>query len=1023
MQYRKVNLITGWLVFFIALVVYLLTVEPTVSWWDPGEHISTSYKLQVGHPPGAPTFILITRFFSLFAFGNLSRVAVMINIASVLSSALAILFLFWTITMIAKKLLIRNGEEITKDNMWTIMAAGFIGAVTFCFTDSFWFSAVEANVFAMSFFFTSVTIWAIFKWDEVADQEHHYRWLVFVMFMIGLSIGVHLLSLLTIPALTMVFYFRRFKATRWGIIFALVISFILVSLLMYVIIPWIPKLAGMFELFFVNGLGLPFNSGLIFYFILFIGLLVWGLWRTRKSGRTILNAILLSLTFLLIGYTSFLTLVIRSNADTPINEDKPRDAISLVSYLNREQYGTWPFLYGQYYTAPIVDYADGNPVYRRDNQSGKYIVIDDRKGTIPVYDPRFTTIFPRMWCSNEERPGSSDFYKSWGGPGQALEVTLPDGKSETISRPTFGENLKFFFSYQINWMYMRYFMWNFCGRQDDIQGTGGIKNGNWISGIPFLDKWHVGNSLTDLPDSVTQRASHKYFMLPLLLGLIGFYFHVKKDYRYSLVVLLFFFMTGLAITIYLNQKPYEPRERDYSYAASFMAFSVWIGLGVMWLIDLVRQKLRMKGWLPVALVTSVVTLLVPVIVASQNWKDHDRSGKYAARDFAANYLKSCDKDAILVTNGDNDTFPLWYNQEVEAVRTDVRVMNRELASGSWYIEQMYKKYYDSDPLPLMIPASQYEPSSSNVAVYYDTGIKGYVELKDLIKFIRSDDPGTYVTMQSGVKYKFFPTKKIKITINKENCVKYGIVPAYFRDKIIDTLYFTIKSNYLYRNDLVLLDLIAGNDWKRPIYLVSPPTVKNFLDVEPYCYLEGWVYKFMPVRPDNTNSMPSLGSVDARGCYDILMNRCAWGNLADPHVYIDPESLNNTLRPKMNVVLTCQMLLENGMKKECKNLLDLYLEKLPDPKLVYDFYNLSFVEMYFRSGDTTSALKMGNRLAQILVQNLNYYTSFSKKDQESAFGDDIQITIESLRRMQSMAEHYDQKAFADKIGGLLKPWNL
>ena len=1022
-QYRKFNTIAGWVVFAIAAIVYIKTVEPTVSWWDPGEHIATSYKLQIGHPPGAPTFQLTARFLSLFAFGDTGKVAVMINMISVLSSAFAILFLFWTITMIAKKLVVPKGEEMTAESMWTILSAGFVGAMTFTFTDSFWFSAVEANVFAMSYFCTSVVVWAIFKWDEVADEKHNYRWLIFIAFMIGLSIGVHLLNLLTIPALSMVYYFRKYShPTKWGILIALGISFVLVAGMMYFVIPWIPKLASYCELAFVNGLGMPFNSGTIIYFLLFFGLLIWGLWYTRVKGKTVLNTILLSLSFLLIGYSAFISLVIRSNADTPINENKPKDAITMVSFLNREQYGTWPFLYGQYYTAPIIDYADASPIYKKNTTTGKYEVIDSRKGTIPIYDPRFTTIFPRMWCTNQDRPGSSEFFKNWGGPGVPMEITGENGKTQTVNKPTFGENLKFMFTYQLNWMYLRYFLWNFSGRQDDIQSFGSIKNGNWITGIPFIDKYHVGNSLTDLPDSVKARASHKYFMLPLILGLIGFFFQMKRDYRNALVVILLFFMTGLAITLFLNQKPFEPRERDYSYAGSFMAFSIWIGLGVIALVDLLRRKTKLKGLLPVILVTVLTTLLVPVIVAQQNWKSHDRGGKFSARDFAANYLNSCDKNAILITNGDNDTIPLWYNQEVEGVRTDVRIINRELASGSWYIEQLYKKMYDSDPVPLSLPVEQYQPGTNDIITYYDVGFKGSVELKDLVEFIKSKDPQTYVTLQNGEKIKFFPAKKIKITVNKENCLKYGIVPEYFKDKIVDSIIFNIKSNLLYKNDIMTLDLIATSDWKRPVYFAAPNTVRNFLDIEQYCYMEGWVYKFMPVKPDSSNYIPSLGSIDALGSYNITMNKFKWGNLDDPKVYVDPESYNNSMRPKMQALFVGQMLLDKGMKKECKALIDQYLTRFPDPKFVYDVYNMPFVDMYYKVGDISSAVKLSNRIADITGQNLDYYASFAAGDR-TAFNDDVQTATEMLQRLKSAADQNNQPKLSAKIEALIKQKNL
>lgn len=1015
-QYRKYNKIAGWVVFAIAAIVYLMTIEPTVSWWDPGEHIATSYKIQIGHPPGAPAFQLTARFFSLFAFGDTTKVALMINCVSALSSAFTILLLFWIITMIARKIVVPKGEEMTKMATSKILLAGFIGAMTFMFTDSFWFSAVEANVFAMSYFCTAVVIWAIFKWEEAADEKHNYRWLIFIAFMIGISIGVHLLNLLTIPALTLVYYFRKFKTTRKGIVISIITSFILLAFIMYILIPWIPKLAGLFELFFVNSFGLPFNSGTIIYFILFIGLIIWGLWYTRKQGKTVLNTIILCIAFLLIGYTSFVSLVIRSNAGTPINEDAPKDAISLVSFLNREQYGTWPFLYGQYYTAPVIDYADASPIYKKDHTSGKYVIIDERKGTIPVFDPRFTTIFPRMWSTMRKQ--APDFYKEWGGPGVPVEVTRQDGKTETINKPTFAENLRFFFTYQVSWMYIRYFMWNFCGRQDDTQSFGGIKNGNWITGIPPIDKWRLGHAISGLPESIKARASHKYFMLPLLLGLFGFFYQLKKDYRFTLVVFFLFFMTGLAIVIFLNQQPFEPRERDYSYAGSFMAFSIWIGLGVLYLIDFLQEKLKMKEMMSVVIVAVASTLLVPCIVGAQNWHDHDRSGKYAARDYAANYLNACDKNALLVTNGDNDTFSLWYNQEVEAVRTDVRVVNLELSSGSWYIDQLFRRNYESAPVPFSMTPDQYQPGTNDVIIYYDMGVKGYVELKDLIDFFKSKSPETYLTAQSGEKIKFYPTKKIRITVNKENCIKYGIVPDYYRDRMVDTIYFTIKANQLYKNDIMLLDMIATSNWTRPIYFAAPSSVRHCFDVERYCYLEGWVSKFMPVKNDSTNYLASMGSIDAMGSYDILMHKCKWGNLSDPRVYVDPESLNNSMKPKMDFFLVSETLLEQGRKKEAADLVNLYLKCFPDPKFPYDMYNLPFAEIFYKSGDTLKANTMVKRISEICRQDLDYYHSFTGKEKEN-FTDDIQTSMEVLNRLKSMTMEFRQYNEAARIDSMMK----
>jgi hypothetical protein len=1013
-QYQKINNLVGWFTFILASLVFLLTIEPTASWWDPGEYISTAFKLQVGHPPGAPTFQFLGRFFSLFAFGDTSHVAMMVNAMSGLSSSFTILFLFWTITMLARKIVAPEGE-MTTGQVWTIMAAGFIGAMTYTFTDSFWFSAVEGEVYAMSSLCTAIVFWAIFKWESVADQRHNFRWLIFIAFVIGLSIGVHLLNLLTIPALAFVYYFKKFKPTRWGIVFTLVVSFIMLALIMYVVIPWIPNLASKFELLFVNSFGLPFNSGTIFYFLLLIGLIVGGLYYSKIKGKAILNTAILCFTFILIGYSSFIMLVIRANSGTPINENAPKDAISLVSFLNREQYGTWPLLYGQYYDAPIIDYEDGNPIYRKDPASGKYVIIDDRKGTIPVFDPRFTTLFPRMW-SNQRGSKAVEFYKNWGGPGVPIQVTGQDGKTETINRPTFGENLKFFFNYQIGWMYLRYFMWNYSGRQNDVQGFGGITDGNWITGIPFIDKSRLGHAVSDLPDSMKNRATNKYYMLPLILGFIGFFFQLKQDYKGSVVVILLFIMTGLAIVVYLNQQPYEPRERDYSYAGSTYAFAMWIGLGVIYLVNLLKNKLKMKEMIAVVSVTLVTMILVPGIMAEQNWDDHDRSGKYSCRDFAANYLNSCDKGGILFTNGDNDTFPLWYDQEVEGIRTDVRVVNLMLASGSWYIDQMYKKAYDSDPLPFTLAQNQYQPGTNDIVIYYDIGIKGYVELKDLIGFIKSDNPGTFLSLQNGEKLKFFPSKKVKLTVDSAACVKYGIVPNNLRGKMVDTIKWTIKTNQLYKNDIMMLDIIASSKWKRPLYFAAPSSVSHCFNVDSFCLVEGWVYKFMPVKANPADYISSMGGIDAQGTYDILMHKCAWGNLADPHVYIDPESLNNSVRPKTNILRAGQAFIDQGKKKQAVEILDLYFEKFPDSKFPYDMYVLPFAELYFKAGETSKGEKIVERIAEITCQNLNYYYSFTGRNKDY-FQDDIQQSLGILKRLNIVSTENHQTRLAAKMDSL------
>jgi hypothetical protein len=1011
-EYQKLNIIFGWITFTIASVVFLLTIEPTASWWDCGEYIATAFKLQVGHPPGAPLFQLAGRFFSLFAFGDVTRVAMMVNIMSALSSGFTILFLFWSITLLAKKVVAPEGE-MTAPKMYTIFAAGFIGAMAYTFTDSFWFSAEEGEVYAMSSFFTAISFWAILKWESVANEKHSYRWLVLIAFLVGLAIGVHLLNLLVIPATCFVYYFKKYKPTKGGMLMTFIISIIILAFVMFIIIPWLVELSGKFELLFVNGLGLPFNTGTVFYFLLLIGSIVWGLYYTKKRGKMLANTILLSFSFILIGYSSFIMLVIRANAGTPINENAPKDAISLLSYLNREQYGDFPILYGQYYNAPITDYKDGNPVYQKDPGSGKYVVIDDRKGTIPVFDPRFTTLFPRMWSS--ERRGSAEFYKNWGGSGVPITITDNDGKSKTINKPTFSENLKYFFNYQLGFMYFRYFMWNFSGRQNDVQGFGGIRDGNWISGIPFLDKWRLGHDQTNLPESMKNRGTNKYFMLPLILGLIGFFFHFKKDFKGSLVVLLLFIMTGIAIAVYLNQKPYEPRERDYAYAGSFYAFAIWIGFGVISLINYINKYLK-KELISVALVALVTLILVPGIMAKENWDDHDRSGKYACRDFAANYLNSCDKDAILFTNGDNDTFPLWYDQEVEGIRTDVRVVNLMLASGSWYINQMYKKAYDSPPLPFAMAEKQYRQGSNDIIIYYDIGVKGYVELKDLIDFIKSDDPQTYVPLQNGERLKFFPSKKVKLTVDSAACIKYGIVPKHLANKMADTIYWTIKSNQLYKNDIMLLDLIASTNWKRPLCFAAPNSVSHCFNVDSFMLVQGWVYKFMPVKAMPNDYIQGMGGVDPTTSYDILMNKCAWGNLNDPHVYVDPESLNNSVRPKTNILRTAQSLMDQGKNKEAATLMDQYFKYFPDSKISYDMYVLPFAELYFKAGENKKAIALIERISQIYSENLDYYFSFSGKNKDY-YQEDIQTALGMIKRMNTIASQNHQEKLAAKMDSL------
>lgn len=1010
-QYKNLNNILGWVSFAAALLVYTLTLEPTASWWDCGEYISTAYKLQVGHPPGAPLFQMLGRFFSLFAMGNTENVALMVNFMSGFISALTILFLFWTITHLTRRLIVGT-DEMTKGQLYVIMGSGLVGALAYTFSDTFWFSAVEGEVYAMSSFFTAVVFWAILKWEEQADEKHSIRWIVFIAYLIGLSIGVHLLNLLAIPAIAFVYYFKKYQPSRKGIFLTAVISVFVLAFIMYIVIPQVVNLAAKFELLFVNGFKLPFNSGMIFYFLLISGLLTAGLIYTRKTRRLILNTSLLSLVFLLIGYSSFLMLAIRANTNTPINENNPDDAISMLSYLNREQYGTWPIFYGQYYNAPLDPdnrFSDGSPVYVRDKKLGKYVITDSRKNSITNYDPAFMTIFPRMYSSQENHVRA---YKSWGGvKGVPVRVINDQGEAETIMKPTFGENLRFFFSYQLGHMYFRYFMWNFAGRQNDIEGHGGISNGNWLTGINFLDEARLGKQ-TDLPHSMQNRARNTYYLLPLILGVIGMLFHFNRHYKDGIVIALLFFMTGIAIVLYLNQTPFQPRERDYSYAGSFYAFAIWIGIGVYALWEGMNKILKNKQVLNAGLVTLITLVLVPGIMASENWDDHSRADRYAARDFAANYLNSCDPNAILITNGDNDTFPLWYAQEVEGIRTDVRVVNYMLSSGDWYVHQLARKIYDSEPLRFILTPEQYNKGVNEFIQYFpQKSINERVELVDVIKFIADESPRSKVTLSSGDKVGFLPTKKIKLTVDSAKAVQSGIVPAYMADRILPQVEWDIRSNYIIKNDLMLLDFLASNNWERPLYFASPGSLSKVFDIDKYCHQSGIVYKFIPVRAEDP--IPGLGGVDEIATYDVLMNKAKWGNLNKPEVYVDRESARTSPMPKQSYIRLAEALVEKGKNVEAVAVADRLLYEFPNSKFPYEYYMLPIIGVYYEAGNLEKGNAFAKDLAKIYIDNLSYYNAVKPKF-KSFYEENTMQAYAVLSRIWEIAKAYDQRALLDEI---------
>ena len=999
----------GWASFLIAFIVYLVTLEPTASWWDCGEYISTAYKLQVGHPPGAPTFQLIGRFFSLFAFGDTAKVAMMINSMSAFSSALTILFLFWTITLLGRKL-IKAENGFSLNQVITLFGSAFVGALAYTFSDSFWFSASEGEVYAMSAAFTAITFWAILKWEVVADDKHSLRWLILIAFLIGLTIGIHLLNLLAIPAITFVYYFRKYKPTRKGMMMAGLVSILILAVLMYIFIPGIVKLAGSFELFFVNSIGMPFNSGTIIYFALLIGLIVWGHLYSVRKNKNILNTIILAFVFLLIGYSSFFILIIRSNAGTPINENNPQDAIGLLSYLNREQYGTYPLYYGPYYNAPVVDYKDGSPVYVKDKAKGKYVITDDRKESLPVYDTRFETIFPRMWSN--QKSGHIKYYKEYGKvKGTPIAVQKSDGSTETLYRPTFFENLRFFFSYQVSHMYLRYFMWNFAGRQNDIESQGEPEDGNWISGFNFLDKGRLGNQ-SDLPISRENTAHNKFYMLPLILGLVGLFYHLGKNRNDTWVVFLLFLMTGLAIVVFLNQYPLQPRERDYAYAGSFYSFTIWIGLGVMGLIEFFQKKLKKRELLIAGSVVTATLILVPGIMAQQGWVDHDRSGKYAAHDFAFNYLKGCDRNSVLITFGDNDTFPLWYAQEVEGYRTDVRVVNHMLASGHWYIQQMFTKLYDSDPLPFILKKSQYDNGINNyIPIYEHPSLADkYTELSELIGFVALDDDRSKISVSGGRKINYLPSRKIRLTVDARKCVENGIVPKEMADKIVPYIEWEIKQNALYKNDLAVLDFIAAINWERSIYTANPSSLTGILGIDEYMHQEGMVYKFMPVKADNYYQ--SLGGVNPDKTYEVFTN-CRWGNLNDPDVTVDRESNRNCRLPRQNYLRAAETFIARGKKEKAIKLLDTCQYFFPDSKIQYDLMMIPFADVYYSAGEIEKGNAIISRLIDIFSDDLRYYKTVNASFVKEHYMDAIERNMRVMRSLSQLAKENHQDDLAAK----------
>ena len=975
-QFKKLNNIAGWVVFLIASFVYFSTIEQTVSFWDCGEYIATAYKLEVGHPPGAPLFQLFGRIFTLFAAQGTSEVAVAINIMSALCSSFTILFLFWTITAFGRKLFLNNENEIELGKLIAVLGSGIVGALAYTFSDSFWFSAVEGEVYAMSSLFTAVTFWCIMKWEEEADKPHASRWLVLIGYLIGLSVGVHLLSLLTIPAMGMIYYFKKYEYTKAGAIKAFVSSMIILGLVQGVIIPGAVSLISKFELFFVNTIGLPFNSGTIIYFLAIIGAITFGLIYTKKHNKAVWNTAILGMMMLLIGYSSFAILVVRSNANPPIDENNPEDAVGLLSYLKREQYGSWPIVYGQHFNAKLDSrepYIDGNPIYAKDEKKGKYVIIDKRKNTVPNYSKRDKMLFPRIWSSTQARHAGG--YVNWAGL-----------KNKNVN-PTFGENMTYFFKYQIGWSYVRYFMWNFAGRQNDFMNMDGNSlNGNWESGIGFIDNARLGtpSSEVDVPDYLGKnKGKNHYYFLPLILGLIGMLFHFKQNNQDALAVLLFFLFTGVLIIVYLNIVPFQPRERDYAYVGSFYAFAIWIGLGVLGIYDFISKHLDSKTSASLA---TIIALVIPTLMAAENWDDHDRSGRFTALEVAKNYLNSCDKNAILFTNGDNDTFPLWYAQEVEGIRTDIKVVNLSLFNTDWYIDQMKRASYDAAPIPSSLEHDDYRTGTRDYTPIQER-FKDFIEVKDVVDFINSNSPKAKLNTSAGLR-NYCPTKKLKLTVNKEIAKTY--VPEEYQNRIVDEVKFKLKGNGVFKNKLLVLDILANFNWERPIYFAITVGRDNFMGLENYFQLEGLAYRLVPYSVPSPDGQ--TGIVHTEKMYNRLVNEFEWGGLNNPDLYFDETNTRMVMNFRNNYSRLAEALYQKGENEKAIATLDKCVAEFPRDVVNLSYFSIPLIDLYYKLGET----EKGSQILAIMIDDYLTEIKYLKEfDRGSGLKQNISITGQVL----------------------------
>ena len=1026
MNFRVWNLRLGWFAFAISLLSYLLTVEPTASYWDCSEYIATAAKLQVGHPPGAPFFQMVGAVFAILA-PHAEYIALSVNMMSVLASSFTVLFLFWTITGIARRLV----REQVDDNHTQILVliAGLVGALGFAYTDSFWFNAVEAEVYAMATCILSILFWLGLRWEADMDKPRGDRWLVLIAFVVGLSFGVHFMGLLTIPAIGMLYYFKTTDTvTIKGFVFANILSIAVLLFIFKLLLPSTLAYFGYAEVFFVNQIGLPFHSGTIAAGLSLIAFFVYTLQVTHRKNWVQLNTTLLCVLFILVGFSSWLMLPIRANANTVINENAPTDARALLAYYNLEQYPDTHLFYGPMFTDMYAGqdentpYVDAKPKYEKDEKSGRYIIVNEWENAQINSNRKHEGILPRMWSSGNATNymtyyGTVDFdvkleYRNEEGLVEAVNTFISDwneGRADVeeyhnflttyapyldIEKPSFFDNLRYMFDFQMGYMYWRYFMWNFSGRQNDLQGKLDPINGNWISGIPFIDNWRLGPQELLPSELANNKGKNKYYMLPLLMGILGFAFLYGKDPKRFWVMLLLFLFTGLALKVYLNERVFEPRERDYALVGSFYTFSIFIGLGVLALSERIQTFLRPRITVPI--VGALCFLCVPVLLASENWDDHDRSGRYTAQSTAKAYLDSVeeDVDAMIFTIGDNDTFAIWYAQEIEGYRTDVRSINTQLLATDWYIDQLKRRTYTSSPIPSQLEHRQYA-----------YGVRDYIKhealldsvrwtLNDFMRWVSSDQPRTQYKFlleqydvsttnipKSTQQMIYYPTNQIRVPVNKENVLKSGVVKPEDAELIVDYIDIDLPTSGLYKNRLMMLDIQHNNDWERPIYFTGGSyDDSEYFWMKDYLQLDGLVYKLVPIKtPIDPNNPYQMGRIDANQMYDIVM-KWDWGNSDSPDIYHDPETRKNSISFRSNITRLANALVEDKQVEKAITVLDLAMDKMPIETFGYYSLVTPIASAYYRAGATEKAQQIVQKLAAGYHEYMRYYAQWDNDDQ-------------------------------------------